>query len=139
MPTFLYTFGFESPRQARNNARSLLWDDEDSQRVLIDADDEAAALSWGQEISERVVKLLCGEDSLCGGDRYANWIEPPGEDTSDLQHVRVTECPAFGPWLEGYEDEVSIIPDHVQSLEYAKPPPRDRWQMRRALDWLVVA
>jgi hypothetical protein len=57
MPTFLYIFGFESPRQSRNNT-DLGWDDEDSQGVLIDACDEAAALAWGREISERFIKLL---------------------------------------------------------------------------------
>jgi hypothetical protein len=122
MRTFLYTFGFESPRQARNNARSLYWDDEDSQRVLIDADDEAAALAWGHEISERFMKLLYRDDSVSWGDRYANGVETPGEDTSDVQHVRVGEYPNFEPWLEGYEDEASeVVPAPHHSIRHRLP------------------
>jgi hypothetical protein len=63
MAIYLYRFGFESPNQFRNNAAHG-WDDEDSQGVLIEAADEASALAWGREISERFIQLLFQDETI---------------------------------------------------------------------------
>jgi hypothetical protein len=99
MPLYLYVFGFESPWQLRNNDAQG-WDHEDSQGVLIDAADEAAALAWGQEISERFIKLLFRNQEISWRDRgYANWIETPAGTWPDQQRVTVGEFPDFTSWL----------------------------------------
>ncbi len=105
MTPFLYKFGFESPRQFRNNAAHG-WDDEDSQGVLIDAPDEAAALAWGQEVSERFIKLLFKDEGVSWQQlRYANWIEPKVETWPEQQRVAVGTLPDFSSWLRPYEGE----------------------------------
>ena len=105
MPAFLYTFGFESPRQTRNNRR-FEWDDEDSQEILIDAPDEAAALVWGREISERFIKLLFRDEKISWRALgYGNWTSPP-DGFSDVPQVGVGEYPDFTLWLKRYEDEL---------------------------------
>lgn len=108
-----YTFDFEGP--ARNSGRSVY---RDAQRVLIDADDEAAALAWGQEISERFFKLLYRDENASGGDRYTKRVETPAECRSDVQHVHTGEYPDFEPWLERYEGKDLAVPE---------PPPQDDW------------
>jgi hypothetical protein len=106
MPTFLYIFGFESPRQFRDNAATGR-DDEDSQGVLIDAGDETAALAWGQKIAERFIQLLFRDNAIswreCG---YANSIEQPGASWPDQQLVTVGVFPDFGSWLLRYERQL---------------------------------
>jgi hypothetical protein len=103
MPVYLYRFGFESPTQFRNNA-SYGWDDEDSQGVLIEAGDEAAALAWGQAISERFIQLLFHDDAVSWREMgFANWLEPPGESWPESQSVTVGQFPDFAPWLGPYE------------------------------------
>jgi hypothetical protein len=104
VPTFHYGFGFESPRQARNNAAHG-WDDEDSQAVLIDADDEASALAWGHEISERFIKILFRDDRVSWQNRFSSWIEPPNQPWPEQQRVAVGVFPDFTSWLEPYKDE----------------------------------
>ena len=106
MPTFLYSFGYESPRQFQNNA-SHGGDDEDSQGLLIDSPDESAALAWGQLISEQFLKLLFRDDSVSWSDRrYAHWIELPAEAWVGQQHVSVGEFPDFTQSLHSYENEM---------------------------------
>jgi hypothetical protein len=105
MPLYLYRFGFESPRQLRNND-SHGWDDEDSQGILIEADNEASALAWGQEISERFFQHLFKNESVSWRQLgYANWIEPPGEAWDDQQRVAVGTLPDFTSWLRPYAGE----------------------------------
>jgi hypothetical protein len=105
MPLYLYRFGFESPRQLRDNAAHG-WDDEDSQGVLIEAPDEAAALAWGQEVSERFVQLLFKDERVSWRKLgYANWIERDVETWDDQQRVSVGTLPDFGSWLRPYEGE----------------------------------
>jgi hypothetical protein len=99
MPTFLYRFGYEFPEQMRQNDLHG-WDDEDSQGVLIDAENEDAALAWGQEISERFVKLLFADDRISWRQyNFANWVEPPELTWPGQQRVAVGEYPDFKPWL----------------------------------------
>lgn len=105
MPVYLYRFGFESPRQFRNNAAHG-WDDEDSQGVLIDAPDEAAAFAWGQEVSERFIQLMFKDDGMSWQKLgYASWIEPLVETWPDLQRVAIGALPNFSSWLRPYESE----------------------------------
>ncbi len=105
MPTFRYIFGFESPRQFHNNNQHG-WDDEDSKALLIDADDEATALAWGQEISERFIQLLYRDESLSWRQAsYANWTEAPADPWPDEQRVKAGEFPDFAPWLRPYDGE----------------------------------
>jgi hypothetical protein len=41
---------------------------------VIEAPDEAAALSWGCEVAERFVRQVCGESWRAGN--FAHWVEP---------------------------------------------------------------
>ncbi|MFT3881815.1 MAG: hypothetical protein QM703_19415 [Gemmatales bacterium] len=105
MPCFQFGFGFESPRQFHNNAAHG-WDDENSQEVLILADDEASAIRWGREISERFIQLLFKDESVSWKKLgYANWIEPHCEGQEDQQLVVVGEYPDFSSWLRPYAGE----------------------------------
>lgn len=105
MPLFLYRFGYESPCQFRNNGAHGS-DDEDSQGLLIEAPDEAAALMWGQEVSERFVQLLFKDESASWRKLgYTNWIEPQLERWDDQQRVSVGTLPDFESWLRPYESE----------------------------------
>ena len=107
MPMFLYMFGFESPRQFRNNDL-YGWDDEDCEWLLIDAPDEPSANAWGDEVAERFVKLLYGDDSVSWRQRgYANWLDTPSLASSEpaVQSVSIGKFPDFSPWLAVYEGE----------------------------------
>lgn len=53
VPEFLYIFGYETPRQRRNNAAHG-WDDEDSHGVVVDAPNAEAALCWADKIAQSV-------------------------------------------------------------------------------------
>jgi hypothetical protein len=99
MRAYLYCFGYENPLQFRNNDH-YGWDDEDSQAVLIDAESEEAALRWGQEISERFIKLLFRDEGISWKQLgYANWVELPGKEVPGTPHVRDGEFPDFNMWL----------------------------------------
>jgi hypothetical protein len=105
MPSFQYSFGFESPMQLINNA-SFGWDDEDSQAVVIDADDENAALTWGRAIAERFFQLLQGRDTPTWASfMYADEVSPHLDEWHDRQRVHVGIFPEFEPWLRNYEGE----------------------------------
>lgn len=105
MPAYLYGFGFECPRQSRNNA-ALGYDDEDSQAVLIDANDEASALAWGETISEAFIKVLFCDDQISWrSQQFASWIEPATPSSSNLQRVPVGVFPDFASWISPYKDE----------------------------------
>lgn len=107
MTTFLYVFGFETPQQSRGNV-IYGWDDENSEAVLIDADDEASALLWGDEIAERFIKLLFRDDQVSWRDQqFARWIEPPTPEWTCQQHVSFGVFPDFTAWLPPYKDDMS--------------------------------
>jgi hypothetical protein len=104
MPDYLYIFGFEAPDEARRNDR-FGWDDEDSDGVVIEADDEAAALAWGHQISEPFLELLYRDSGMSWRDRgYLGWIERNPNRKADRwehqQHVHVGAFPDFTPWLQ---------------------------------------
>jgi hypothetical protein len=77
---YLYVFGYCTPTQWANNQNNG-WDDEDSYACFIDAESEADALSWGQELSERFVGRLFKKANWESPipswreARYANWLE----------------------------------------------------------------
>lgn len=105
MTTFLYCFGFESPRQSRDNAAHG-WDDEDSQAVLINAEDEASALLWGTEISEQFVKLLFRDERISWRDQqFAHWIGAAAQQCVDQQEVSIGVFPDFTVWLLPYNGD----------------------------------
>jgi hypothetical protein len=78
MPEFVFQFGYEAPWEKESNERYGT-DFESSQWTIIDAPDEAAALSWGCEIAEQFVQQTCG----------GSWRE--GDFSHDVEHL--TECP----------------------------------------------
>lgn len=102
VPEFLYIFGYETPRQRRNNAAHG-WHDEDSRGVLIDASDAGAALCWGDHIAEKYVSQLHGLPELDWGiEGYASFIE---NDRAQLMahhwpRVKVGQYPDLDAWLE---------------------------------------
>jgi hypothetical protein len=76
MPEFVFQFGYESPAERAVNEQDGT-DFESSQWVVIDAPDEAAALSWGCEIAEWFVQNACGESWRAGN--FAYWVSPLAE------------------------------------------------------------
>lgn len=95
MPAFVFRFGYEAPWEKESNERYGT-DFESSQWVVIDAKDEADALSWGCEIAEQYVRRVCGESWRAG--EFAFWVESP------------TEC----PWAVGRPSVVvGQLPDFV--------------------------
>ena len=98
---FLYIFGYETPRQRRNNDAHG-WDDENSHGVVIEAPDSAAAIRWGEQISQRYVARLHGRPEVdWGAEGYASFIE---DDASRLvaqewPRIKVGEFPDFTDWL----------------------------------------
>ena len=106
MAAFLYRFGYESPRQLRNNDAHG-WDDEDSQWLVIEADTEADALAWGHEVSERFLRLLFHDNTVSWRSRgYASTIESKGVASSDIQTVHVGHEPTFELWLSRHIGEL---------------------------------
>jgi hypothetical protein len=106
MALYRYIFGYESPRQLRNNDKHGR-DDEDSWGLFIDANNEAEALAWGHEVSERFLKLLFRDNTVSWRERrYASTIDPWERATSDLPSVRVNEEPDYDLWLSRHVDEV---------------------------------
>ena len=102
MPQFLYVFGYCTPFQERNNARSLYWNDEDSRAVWIEADSAELALDWGREISERFVRKLFADPSMSWKEReFAHWIEQEAlvrwtaESLASVPMVRSGEYPVW--------------------------------------------
>jgi hypothetical protein len=72
---FLYQFGYETPETRKRNQK-FGDDGEESGAVFIIAKDEAAALAWGQEISEWFVRKLFADPKVSWKrDRFAFWIE----------------------------------------------------------------
>jgi len=73
MNRYLFIFGFETPRQSRNNALRG-WDDEDSEAVFIGAPSKDAALDWGRQVAERFITEMFQDSSASWGE-FAHWIE----------------------------------------------------------------
>ena len=101
MPEFLYIFGYETPAQAKAN-RAYGYDDEDSEAVFIEAESPDAALEWGRQISEHVIRELYSiDDASWWQSSFAHWIaERPEEQftpeaLSTIPHVRYGEHPTF--------------------------------------------
>ena len=75
MPKYLFTFGYETPIQAKNNNQYGL-DDEDSLNVFIKAENELQALEWGREIAEDYVRKLYQDPAISWkAQGFSHWIE----------------------------------------------------------------
>jgi hypothetical protein len=98
MPAFVFQFGYESPVERAVNEREGT-DFESSQWVVIDAPDEAAALSWGCEVAERFVRQRCGESWRAGN--FARWVVPQSECPAAVGRppVAVGQFPDFVGWV----------------------------------------
>jgi hypothetical protein len=105
VPDFLYIFGYETPRQRRNNSAHG-WDDEDSRCVLIAANEAPVAQAWGDRIAQRYCALLHQEPEVDWNTAgYAGFIEVRRDlDISCCPRVRVGEYPDFTPWLDQDRD-----------------------------------
>jgi hypothetical protein len=102
MPEFLYIFGYETPRERRNNAAHG-WDDEDSHGVLIEAPDADSALNWGDQIAQRYVAMLHGLPEVdWQKEGYASFIKDDRSQyvAHDWPRVSVGEYPDLQRWLE---------------------------------------
>lgn len=113
MPRFLYMFGYEGPEEAEVNAATGS-DYEVCRAVFIQAEDAAAAVAWGQQVSQRYVSWLFERE---GRPRYewieanfANWLEREGTNSwdvfKDAPRIDVGEYPAFDH-LEGHDSEAT--------------------------------
>lgn len=98
MPAFVFQFGYETPVERMVNKQEGT-DFESSQWVVIEAPDEAAALSWGCEVAERFVQQTCGESWRAGN--FAHWVLPLSECpwAVDRQSVAVGRYPEFADWM----------------------------------------
>lgn len=102
MKYFYYGFGYETPKQHRDNARSG-WDDEDSMGVVIVSPTEEEALTWGDEVAEFLVAQLFAAAGQTGFSwqevGYASWVE-------DCDATRLAK-------LEGHVPRVALgeLPD----------------------------
>lgn len=95
----LFCFGFESPAEARANARDGT-DYESSTGVWIESSSDEEASAWGQVIAERLVQSIfeqAKETAYSWADaKFANWIErePDALRRADyLPMVKVGEMP----------------------------------------------
>ncbi len=85
MSIFFYHFGYERPDEQKSNERNGT-DFESSGYFLIDADDEQAALKWGDELANWFVQeAFRGKISYQWiNSEFASWIEhdekPPSEN-----------------------------------------------------------
>lgn len=105
MPKYFYRFGYQTPNQYKLS-RSLWFEDEDSAGVFIEAADPESALAWGEEISERFIKLLFNNERVSwrGTDFYCG-IEEGAEWSDGIAFVRVGEYPKYEEWLAKYADD----------------------------------
>lgn len=121
MPRFLYSFGYETPKQWKANEEHE-WDDESSGALWIEADDEESAIEWGAEISEASVRRLLessGEGDIPSwkGARFAHWIDNPlNFSANDLAGLR---------WCDTAKCQV-IPTGSLVDLIHADRTPRDR-------------
>ncbi|MDG3002303.1 hypothetical protein [Paludisphaera mucosa] len=105
MPEFIYCFGYETPRQARNNDRHG-WDDENSHGLTIRAESEEGAMRWGREVAERFIQLLLRDESISWKALgFADWIEVAGGESRDMPVVQDGEYPDYAPWLREQADD----------------------------------
>lgn len=100
---YLYVFGYETPEEERCN-RTMSTDFESSAMLRILAEDEAAALDWGREVSEAFVKALFQDPSVSWkAAGFACWIERTPDESSrtrweSIPVVAVGQLPDFGSW-----------------------------------------
>jgi hypothetical protein len=124
MPHYVYIFGFETPDEARYNDRTGQ-DFQSSDSVVIEANDEAAALAWGNHVAERFLELLYRDSGMSWRDRgYVGWIEDHSKPSSHCWanelRVRVHELPDFTPWLRFHGEA------RQQGAEARHSPPKQR-------------
>jgi hypothetical protein len=90
MKRFMYRFGYESPTEWKQNCEHGT-DFESSDAFWVAAENEEEALTWGCEVSERMVHDLFvrsgwNEEDIPSWKEtgYAHWIEdPPGPEFTD--------------------------------------------------------
>ena len=99
MSLFVFRFGYESPADEDSNTIGG-WDDESSQWIIIDAPNEAAAMSWGDEIAEQFVCALGAKQSWRSGN-FARWVEPLAACpwATGKEVVAIGQIPDFSKWI----------------------------------------
>lgn len=91
---YLFTFGYESKDQRKNNEK-FGWDDESSMSFLIDADSELDALAWGGDLADLFLRWLYRDESVSWKSMgFATEISPVASDRG-IDAVRVGEVPDF--------------------------------------------
>lgn len=96
MLKYEFSFGYESPQEFAYNS-SHGTDDESSISLYIEAETEAIALEWGQEVAEAYIKWLFEDASISWKSmRYSFGIEGQTEHISfgDI-YVKCGELPDF--------------------------------------------
>jgi hypothetical protein len=88
----LFRFGFESPAEARANARDGT-DFESSTGIWIMSESDEAALAWGQTIAERLIASLFESENEHAYSwteaRFAHWIEKDPRALSAASYLPV--------------------------------------------------
>lgn len=101
MKEYLYSFGYETPNQSKLNIE-YGWDDEDSESIIILSESADQALIWGEEISERFIKLLYMDINISWKQSgYSHLVEEinSSKDYIELQTVCYDEFPDFEKWI----------------------------------------
>lgn len=108
MNEYVFGFGYEAPVQFEANSANG-WDDESSFAIVIAADTEEEAASWGGDLAERFVEMLFRNAGYASPPSwknlgYASWVEMlpsekyPQSILKSLPKVRVNEVPQMEHW-----------------------------------------
>lgn len=108
---FLFRFGFETPRQSRDNALHD-WDDESSLGFWVEAESSEQAMALGRDTAEAFVSHLFASagdtstqrDESWKSGHFAHWIEEDPEQVFSPRQldqfpvVRMGAAIDFGDW-----------------------------------------
>ncbi len=110
MPEYAFFFGYETPRQLKNNDAHG-WDDDDSLTIVIEARSEQQAFEWGRRLADSFCSQLHGDRFSWTQSGYAHCIryDFTREQLANLEikRVQVGEFPDFSQTLARIHDQDS--------------------------------
>lgn len=113
---FLYRFGYQTPRQRKNN-EAHGWDDMDSEAFFIRSEDREQALSWGDKVAFAFVQVMYGH-GRAPQDCMVGWIEDDGEEIEGLKKRNDVPTISHGE-----------MPDVAQMVNDKYPGGREVWSV----------
>ncbi len=98
MNTYLYIFGYETPAQRKNNV-AFGWDDEDSDALVITAENAEKALEWGHAVSKRYVSVLFNSHAESWDEnRFAAWVDHDYTTNFSSDQLKVVPTVKYGEY-----------------------------------------